>query len=686
MNKVVTRPAPRSAESLLEELAQTRERLREAEETLTAIREGEVDAVVVSGRDGQQVYTLENADRPYRALIEQMQDGAVTMTEAGIILYCNERFATLAGSSYERLIGSSIAALFPDIAADLAERRLGQLLDRHASLELDLHSYDEVTRPVTLSLASVQVDPDTDPILCAVVSDQTAVHRRSVELRRSNDHLARAESSLRLALDAAEMGNWEYELESGQMLRSPQHQEIAGWPVLEATGPIEHVIAQFLPEEHARVFDMLRKVSSSGRTGFEARIARLNDGQVRWVRVDAQVFYLNGRPARLAGVIADVTHRRIVEEQLRQAQKIEAVGQLTGGVAHDFNNLLQVISGGLQLIDRVQERERREKLLKGMRQAVERGSSLSRQLLAFSRRQALHPEPIDLARQIAGMRELLDRSLRGDVHLITEFPPDLWPIEVDPGEFELVVLNLALNARDAMPTGGQITIRASNIAATTADATDLVRMDIVDNGSGMPPEVLARAFEPFFTTKGVGKGSGLGLAQAYGFAQSSGGSICIDSQVGKGTSIVLVLPRTPKIPRGIEDAWTDTVVLANSGASKGSVLLVEDDDEVASLSTEMIRELGYRITRVASAEAALGALANGRDIDIVFSDVMMPGTMDGLGLALEIKRRRPQLPVVLTSGFSECVKQQATDSGITIVAKPFRLEDLNAAFAACAGH
>src|SRR3954447_11493383 len=248
----------------------------------------------------------------------------------------------------------------------------------------------------------------------------------------------------------------------------------------------------------------------------------------------------------------EMEERARVEETLRHAQKIEAIGQLTGGVAHDFNNLLMVISGGLDMLDRQADPDRRRRLMDGMVQAAQRGASLTRQLLAFSRRQHLRPEPVDIALQIGGMRELLDRSLRGDVHVEFDFPEDLWPVEVDPGELELVILNLAVNARDAMPNGGTILVRGENLAGFDEDeiSGDYVRLSVVDRGVGMSPEILARVFEPFFTTKDVGKGSGLGLAQVHGFATQSRGMVRIKSIVDEGTSIELYLPRSRNVPSG----------------------------------------------------------------------------------------------------------------------------------------
>jgi signal transduction histidine kinase/ActR/RegA family two-component response regulator len=376
----------------------------------------------------------------------------------------------------------------------------------------------------------------------------------------------------------------------------------------------------------------------------------------------------------------EMNERARVQETLRQAQKIEAIGQLTGGVAHDFNNLLMVISGGLDMLDRQADPERRRRLMDGMIKAAQRGAGLTRQLLAFSRRQPLRPEPVDVALQIGGMREILDRSLRGDVHVEFDFPDQLWPVEVDPGELELVILNLAVNARDAMPDGGTIVVRGENLAGLSdmQIAGDYVRLSVIDTGVGMGPEILARIFEPFFTTKDVGKGSGLGLAQVHGFATQSRGAVRVKSEVGKGTSIELYLPRSSKRPSEARH-----LIDLNSAPVKknkhGQVLLVEDDDEVAALVSEMLVELGYGVTRAGSAAAALGAFANGRSVDLVFSDIMMPGGMNGYELAREIKRRRSDIPVLLTSGYSEAAIRDAEMAGIRILPKPYHIDELAAA-------
>ncbi|HSX63577.1 MAG TPA: ATP-binding protein [Pseudoxanthomonas sp.] len=376
---------------------------------------------------------------------------------------------------------------------------------------------------------------------------------------------------------------------------------------------------------------------------------------------------------------AEMAERSRVEETLRHAQKLEALGQLTGGVAHDFNNLLTVITAGLEMLELHGNAERRQKLMRSMNHAAHRGATLIRQLLAFSRSHALRPETVDLSKLIGDMTDLMDRSLRGDINVEVNLAADLWPVIVDPGELELVILNLAVNARDAMPGGGTITIVGENEIACSEDGTtgSFVRLTVRDTGVGMSDDVKARVFEPFFTTKDVGKGSGLGLAQVYGFAKQSGGSVAIDSMMGKGTTITLTLPRSHQ-PM-VEHDDNGPHAIDSKSTPEMYVLLVEDDVEVAALVEEMLQCLGYNVIHVASAKAALGALANGRRIDLVFSDIMMPGGTNGVELAKEVMRRRPGLPVLLTSGFSEANRREADELGIPILRKPYGVEDLRMA-------
>ena len=385
----------------------------------------------------------------------------------------------------------------------------------------------------------------------------------------------------------------------------------------------------------------------------------------------------NAAQRRAYGALQDeIAQRERAEEALRQSQKMEAMGQLTGGVAHDFNNLLMVASSGLDLLDRTQDPDRRERLKQGVRQAIDRGATLTRQLLAFSRRTPLASEVVDLGAQIDGMRLLLDRSLREDIAVRLETPKDLWSVDIDPGALEVAVVNIALNARDAMLGGGVIAIRLAN-RPNLSDGElegDFVELAISDTGQGMTAETMNRIFEPFFTTKEVGKGTGLGLAQVYGFARASRGGVRVKSQVGEGATISLFFPRSLR-----EGASEPREALRPAEANRRplDILLVEDDDAVASAVGEMLSALGHRSKREPTADQAWAVLRAGGTFDMVLSDMVMPGELDGIGLAHKIRERFPALPIVLTTGYSEAAEQAARE-GLTPLAKPYTIETLAA--------
>ena len=382
---------------------------------------------------------------------------------------------------------------------------------------------------------------------------------------------------------------------------------------------------------------------------------------------------LSARAAELAGanarLQAEMSEREKAEDALRQSQKMEAIGRLTGGVAHDFNNLLMVVSSAVDLIERSEDPVRRKRLMEGMRQAVDRGSGLTRQLLAFSRQTPLRTSVIDPGDQIEGMRILLERSLREDIAVEVDIRRPLRPVELDVGEFELAILNLAVNARDAMPRGGRLTV-------SVRPEPDGVCIQLTDTGVGIPEALVGRVFEPFFTTKEVGKGTGLGLSQVYGFARSSGGRVAVASTEGEGTTFSLFLPCTDKsLPgRPAEEAPS------SAGRGVGHVLLVEDDDAVAEGVAHMLGELGYTHERAATGQAGLDRVRAGRVYDLVLSDMVMPGTVSGLALATELRSLAPGLPVILTTGYSEAAAT-ASQAGFNLLSKPYGLEELASAAA-----
>ncbi len=417
---------------------------------------------------------------------------------------------------------------------------------------------------------------------------------------------------------------------------------------------------------------------------------RHKDGTWRWISwraspPDKDLIFAIGRDVTQARANAEVL--RQAEEKLRQSQKMESIGQLTGGVAHDFNNLLTVITGNLEYLLRqtnvtLKDRERTavENAIKG----AARGAALTRSLLAFSRRQALAPKPIAVDGLLTGMLDLLKRTLGEQFEIRSELGPDIWAAQADANQLENALLNLAVNARDAMSEGGELTIGASNFAygpkstvVPDLDRGDYVVITVTDNGPGMPAHVLEQAFDPFFTTKPVGKGTGLGLSQVYGFAAQSGGAVSIASAPGQGTSVRIYLP---KADGPVETDEAPPPVLLTDLRSRGgeTVLLVEDDGDVLSLSSSIVEELGYRVLTATDATTALAILQDHPEVDLLLTDIILPNGMDGRQLADEATRRHPGLRVLFASGYSRetIIHNGRLDSGISLIAKPFTFNDL----------
>jgi signal transduction histidine kinase/CheY-like chemotaxis protein/HAMP domain-containing protein len=371
--------------------------------------------------------------------------------------------------------------------------------------------------------------------------------------------------------------------------------------------------------------------------------------------------------------------RRQIEEQLHQSQKMEAIGQLTGGVAHDFNNLLMVISGNLELIDdRAADRDCVRDLAAAARKAADRGAKLTAQLLAFSRRQTLNPKSVHAGALIRDFQELIRRAVGEscEVNLVAE--DQLWLCLADPAQLETAVLNLALNARDAMPGGGTLEIDVRNVTLSDDAIADVaagpyVRLCVRDTGCGIAPDILDRVFEPFFTTKEVGRGTGLGLSMVYGFVRQSGGHVAIESEVGVGTTISLYLPKSTQAPA----ATTDVVQIQDEPAGSGRILMVEDDEDVLDVTSTILRELGYQVLCARNGTDAINMLKADKQFDLLFSDVVMPQGINGVELAREAKRLRSSIKVLLTSGnAADVLARHGAEDEFPILGKPYRRVDL----------
>jgi signal transduction histidine kinase len=358
-------------------------------------------------------------------------------------------------------------------------------------------------------------------------------------------------------------------------------------------------------------------------------------------------------------------------QALLQGQKLEALGNLTAGISHEFNNLLQSMAMGLQLAEMLTPHPRARRAIEGCQRSARRATRLTRHLMTFSRSRTADAEQVDLRVLIIGMHELLTGALPNRVTLTLELPEGAWPTVLDPVQCELAILNLAINARDAMPEGGPLVIALHQLTLVQDNPFGLAAgpylcVDVEDSGCGMSPEVQAHVFEPFFTTKPVGEGTGLGLAQVYGFTRQSGGAVSVQSELGKGTRVSLLLPR---IEHGTK-APTRVPGTATRPSRPARVLVVDDDNEVRESIVAVLDELGYRAEEAADADAALTRLADrGRpDIDILFSDVVMPGRLDGVGLAEQVQRLYPQIPIILATGYTT---RLAGASKFRVLAKPF---------------
>jgi signal transduction histidine kinase len=394
---------------------------------------------------------------------------------------------------------------------------------------------------------------------------------------------------------------------------------------------------------------------------------------------------LGGLMTLLNGTAESLEHQRAaideLNQKLSQSQKMEAMGQLTGGVAHDFNNLLTVILGNSEyLAEKLVANKELHRIADSIATAAERGSDLTRSLLAFARKQPLLPQDIDIGQKILGMEQLLRRTLGEHIECEFLLARDLWPASVDPGQLASALLNLVLNARDAMPEGGSLTVEVRNISLDESDLDvngearpgDYVMVAVTDTGSGMNAEVAGRAFEPFFTTKEVGKGTGLGLSMVYGFAKQSGGSMQISSEPGQGTAVKLFFPRLDA-PHGNVAPPVDQVTIT---AGSETILVVEDDDMVRSYVENELKELGYRVVVARHGREALEILGGPGEIQLLFTDVVMPGGMFGPELARQASHLRPDLKVLFTSGYSEQPVQPLDGIEARILNKPYRRNDL----------
>lgn len=571
---------------------------------------------------------------------------------------------------------------------------------------------------------AVRVGDAADRQIAILFNDVTA-RREAAERLRISEALARENvERVQLALEAgAIIGTWHWDLPSDQFTVDEAFARTFGLdPALGRKGiPLARIVATVHPDDQAGLAEAINAVIARGGAYAHQYRVRRADGRYYWIEANGRVDHgPDGTPLSFPGVLIDVEERRAVEaerdrataalraltetleqrvvartdelmqaeEKLRQSQKMEAVGQLTGGLAHDFNNLLAGISGALELMGIRLAQGRLTELDKYMaaaQGATKRAAALTHRLLAFSRRQTLDPRPTHVDTLVEGMTDLIQRTVGPGIAVATATAPSLWPALVDPSQLENALLNLCINARDAMPDGGRITIEAANqhLDGQAAQAYDMpegqyLSLSVSDTGTGMPPEVIARVFEPFFTTKPLGQGTGLGLSMIYGFARQSGGQVRIHSHVGQGTTVRLYLPRYEGTVADEEKA--QDAALPSFAQAGQTVLVVDDEETVRMLVTDVLGDLGYSVIEAADGVAGLRILRSDTRIDLLVTDVGLPGGVNGRQMADAGRAVRPDLRTLFITGYAETavIRNGQLEPGMQILTKPFAVDALAA--------
>jgi PAS domain S-box-containing protein len=617
---------------------------------------------------------LFESERRFRLLVEGVIDYAIYMLDPnGIISNWNAGAKRIKGYEAAEVVGQHFQMFYSpeDREAGLPARSL-ETARENGKFEAEGW---RVRKDGSKFLASVVIDAlyEGDELVgfAKITRDITEQNKAADSLRESERHFRLlvngvTDYALYMLDPTGVVTNWNV---GAQRIKGYRPEEIIG----------QHFSRFYSNADQAagRPARALRLALESGRYEEEGWRVR-KDGTFFWASV--VIDPIRDDENRLVGfakITRDITERREAQQEmeklqlkLAQSQKLDALGQLTGGVAHDFNNLLMVISGSLNALKKVAEGDPKAlRAFQAIDTASQRGAALTSQLLSFARRQSVNPQTIDVRDSIFSVRDVLDTGLGSAIELQIEVDDEVWPIRVDPAEFETALVNLVINARDAMPQGGSVTVQASNVFIDDGVTKgDFVAIKVRDTGTGIPDDVLAKIFDPFFTTKPIGKGTGLGLSQVHGFVHQAGGTVAVDSELGKGTSFTVCLPRsTAALKRRPEQV---------SPRGTGTVLLVEDNPDVAVASTGLLEELGYAVRWASDVDAALSEIA-ADGIDLVLSDIVMPGKMDGLALARLLKQKHPGLPILLATGYSEAARNAAAE--FPILRKPYQIHELNEA-------
>ena len=629
------------------------------------------------GKGLQAAARAQRLDQQVLDAIETMPDGLAIFDKDDRFVRCNSHFRETfsksgvpleAGIPFEQIIRSRSDVLWSKEKSDAREQRVAEILRMHRAPDA---SHISATPDGCWSLTRFRRTADGGTVM--VMTDISAL-KQAEELLRLREH--------RLALIMDNVADALITIRAGGVIESFNRsaEGIFGYAAADVIGKDFGLL--LLPEFEQT--DLLRRLRRGEGSLIEKGpvevVGRHKDG--RTIHIELAITRAEeGGKAVFIGALRDTTERKAIQAQLQQAQKMEAVGQLTGGIAHDFNNLLGVVIGNLDLLkERFPARCEEQSLVDAALDSALRGADLNIRLLAFSRRQSLQPERIDVNSVVNGMRDLLQRAIGERIVITMSCGTDVWPVEADLAQLESAVVNLAVNARDAMPDGGKLTIETQNMVIDSChqethpgcEIGEYVCVTVSDSGVGMTPDVQARAFEPFFTTKPVGKGSGLGLSMVFGFLKQSNGFVNIYSEVGRGTVVRLYLPRTDK-PIEVTD-MQEPEGRAPTGHER--ILLVEDNRAMGRIILRQLEELGYQVTEAADAQQAITILERGTPFDLLFTDVVMPGELDGIGLVERARGMRRGLKFLLASGFTARTAELSAKSEVPLparlLAKPFR--------------
>ncbi len=638
------------------------------------------------GHRAKAAADLRASEARFRGVLAASPDAVLMVNNAGVIEFASDRVLDIFGYAPEELVGKPVEILVPERFRRAHFSHLGAYFAypktrmMGGGLLLCGRRKDATEFPAEISLSPVAMADRSAAI--AAVRDVTARRALEVLQQKAAEALRESEGRLRYFIKYAPAAIAILDTDLRYLVYSDRWLTDYGLGGRDLRGLSHYEVFPEIPERWRAIHR--RALAGETLHADEDSFTR-TDGHVQWLRWEVRPWLNNlGHIGGVAFLTEDITDRKRMESQLLQAQKMQAIGQLTGGVAHDFNNLLTVILGNAEiLLDEIKSDDPHHKLVEPIISAAERGASLTQLMLAFARRQALEPSTFDLNEVVRRMNALLRRTIGESVEVDLRLAKSLWTVTADIRQMETAIVNIVLNARDAMPQGGKLTIETSNTELSDDYAAHSVEVDpgqyvmiaLSDTGNGIAPEMLDRIFEPFFTTKPIGKGTGLGLSMVHGFVKQTGGHIQIYSEVGHGTCVKIFLPRAKADATTVVQPVRAPAALATGGES---ILVVEDDPHVRTFAVLQLRRLGYQVTEARDGPSALQEVSRSGAPDLLFTDVIMPGGITGKQLAERMAQMAPGIKVLYTSGYTEnsIAHHGRLDPGVHLLQKPYRSDKL----------